>query len=176
MRLEAGDVILISNSEFYTHIAKLGTLSVWDHIALVVRKSGELYLFEAAPSGVFTSLLNERLDYYLEGATLGVRRLRVQRTPEMMKGLKYFVKEVEGRPYKQNWMDLVRAWQGACTYEDLSSIFCSELVAAALKRKLLGLEIPSGNYLPVDFAFGTKLKLVSGKLDKIKIIYRSKGS
>lgn len=28
LRLEAGDIVLISNSEFYTHIAKLGTLSV----------------------------------------------------------------------------------------------------------------------------------------------------
>jgi len=187
MRLETGDIVLISNSEFYTHIAKLGTMSVWDHIAMVVERKKELHLFESSPDGVFTTPLNKRLKFYLRGSTLGVRRLIISRTPEMKKALKAFIKEVDGRPYKKNWMDLVRAWQGSHTSEDLSSIFCSELIAAAYKRmELLSDEIPSNNFLPVDFALTTttqnnqtnnsantnlKVKLTQGKLDKIRMIY-----
>lgn len=176
MRLEAGDIVLISNSEFYTHIAKLGTMSVWDHIAMVVEVENELHLFESSPDGVFTTPLNRRLKFYLKGSTLGVRRLIISRTPEMKKALEAFIKEVDGRPYKKNWMDLVRAWQGSHTSEDLSSIFCSELVAAAYKRMgLLSNDIPSNNFLPVDFALpnNAKVKLIQGKLDKIRMIYAS---
>lgn len=176
MRLEAGDIVLISNSEFYTHIAKLGTMSVWDHIAMVVEVDKELHLFESSPDGVFTTPLNRRLKFYLKGSTLGVRRLIMSRTPEMKTALATFIKEVDGRPYKKNWMDLVRAWQGSHTSEDLSSIFCSELVAAAYKRMgLLSNDIPSNNFLPVDFALpnNAKVKLTQGKLDKIRMIYAS---
>lgn len=179
MRLEAGDIVLISNSEFYTHIAKLGTMSVWDHIAMVVEVEKELHLFESSPDGVFTTPLNRRLKFYLKGSTLGVRRLIMSRTPEMKKALETFIKEVDGRPYKKNWMDLVRAWQGSHTSEDLSSIFCSELVAAAYKRMgLLSNDIPSNNFLPVDFALpnNAKVKLIQGKLDKIRMIYQQASS
>jgi hypothetical protein len=173
MRLEYGDIIMISNSEFYTHIAKLGTMSMWDHIAMVVEVDKELHLFESSPDGVFTTPLNRRLKFYLKNSTLGVRRLSVGRTPEMKKSLKNFIKEVDGRPYKQNWMDLVRAWQGSNTSEDLSSIFCSELVAASYQRMgLLSTEISSNNYVPVDFAFNnSKVKLIKGKLDNLRMIY-----
>lgn len=176
MRLEFGDIILISNSEFYTHIAKLGTMSLWDHIAMVVERKHELHLFESTPDGVFTTPLNRRLQFYLKSSTLGVRRLTLTRTAEMKKALRHFIREVDGRPYKQNWLDLVRAWQGSHTSEDLSSIFCSELIAAAFKRMgLFSNEISSNNFLPVDFALpnNPKVKLLQGKLDKIRMIYSS---
>jgi len=173
MRLEYGDIIMISNSEFYTHIAKLGTMSMWDHIAMVVVVNKELHLFESSPDGVFTCPLSKRLKFYLKNSTLGVRRLTVGRTSEMKKSLKKFIKEVDGRPYKQNWMDLVRAWQGSNTAEDLSSIFCSELVAAAYQRMgLMSAEVPSNNYVPADFAINnSKVKLEKGKLENLRMIY-----
>jgi len=141
---------------------------------MVVERDGELHLFESTPDGVFTSPLNRRLRFYLKGSTLGVRRLTLNRTPEMKQALSDFIKEVDGRPYKQSWMDLVRAWQGSHTNEDLSSIFCSELIAAAYKRMgLLDNSIPSNNYLPVDFALpnNPKVKLQLGKLEKIRMVY-----
>jgi hypothetical protein len=174
IRLEFGDILVISNSEFYTHIAKLGTMSLWDHVAMVVERDGELHLFESTPDGVFTSPLSRRLKFYLKGSTLGVRRLTLHRTPEMKKALSDFIEEVDGRPYKQNWMDLMKAWKGTHTSEDLSSIFCSELMAAAYKRMgLLDNSIPSNNYLPADFALpnNPKVKLAKGKLEKIRMVY-----
>jgi len=173
MRLEPGDVILVSNSEVYTHLAKLGTLSLWDHIGLVVERHKQLHFFEATPEGVYTSDLNKRMKFYLKSATLGVRRLRVERTPEMLQALKTFVKEVLGRPYKQRFVDLVKALNSANVAEDLSSLFCSELVAAAYKRmQILGPEIHSNNYLPVDFAAGSKVTLTNGSLGKVRMIYQ----
>lgn len=174
IRLEYGDIIVISNSEFYTHIAKLGTMSVWDHVAMVVEYDGELRLFESTPDGVFTSPLSRRLRFYLNGSTLGVRRLTLNRTPQIKKALEDFIEEVDGRPYKQKWMDLVRAWQGSHVNEDLSSIFCSELIAAAYKRMgLLDNSIPSNNFLPVDFALpnNPKVKLQLGRLEKIRTVF-----
>eukprot|EP00026_Physarum_polycephalum_P001459 Phypoly_transcript_01461.p1 GENE.Phypoly_transcript_01461~~Phypoly_transcript_01461.p1 ORF type:complete len:439 (+),score=53.02 Phypoly_transcript_01461:186-1502(+) len=63
IRLEFGDIIVISNSEFYTHIAKLGTMSLWDHVAMVVERDGELHLFESTPDGVFTTPQNRKKKY-----------------------------------------------------------------------------------------------------------------
>ena len=62
--------------------------------------------------GVFTMKLDRRLRQYMTDAKLGIRRLKVERTPEMLRSLNAFVEEVRGRPYKQNIGELWRAWQG----------------------------------------------------------------
>ena len=41
---------------------------------------------------------------------------------------------MSGTPYEKNMTELIRCHQGGNQEEDLSSVFCSELVAAALKK------------------------------------------
>ena len=58
----------------------------------------------------------------------------VVRTEEMRGALQNYIEEVIDRPYEQKFTELLAANFGKNKTEDLSSLFCSELVAAALKR------------------------------------------
>jgi hypothetical protein len=192
LRLEAGDIILINNSEFYRHTIKIATGSEWDHIAMIVRRRGTdaLMLFEATVEGVDVFRLDLRLDFYRETAKLGIRRLQLPRTPEMIDALTLFVEETIGKPYS-SLMNILRAYNGTALTNDSSSFFCSQLIAEAYQRMgLLGKDIPSNMFLPVDFVDpdGTggggsgeaaggqplppKLQLLHGRLGDILLIPR----
>jgi hypothetical protein len=96
------------------------------------RKREGLYLFEATRDGVHLFHLDRRLAFYLESRTeLGVRRLRIERTEEMEAALHEFVAEVDGRPYKTNPLELLRALRDSNECDNLDTIFCSQLVLVA---------------------------------------------
>lgn len=94
--------------------------------------------------------------------------------PQLSHKLADFVQAMNGRPYEKSTLQMVRAANifGSNEEEDLSSVFCSELVAAAYKN--LGLlaerdntKRPSNSYIPGDFASKNKdswraVKLVQG--------------
>jgi len=97
---------------------------------------------------------------------------------EMYKELLKFQREVQGRPYEKSKMELILSaidFQEDYlsflrnTKEDLSSLFCSELVAEAYKRMgLLGGKKLSNEYTPADFASKSdKINpLTTGRLEK----------
>lgn len=102
-----------------------------------------------------------------------------QKREKMNEDLMKFMREVQGRAYEKNLLDLVRSafdfkeddFFGFMrnSTEDLSSIFCSELVAAAYKRmNLYGDEKPSSEYTPNDFTSKCdgEHPLLMGKLEK----------
>lgn len=68
--------------------------------------------------------------------------------------------ELRGKPYEKNTSELIRsAYDGPFgeNIEDLSSLFCSELVAEAYQRMgLLDEDVPSNEYSPVDFSSEAK--------------------
>eukprot|EP01094_Clydonella_sp_ATCC50884_P004650 TRINITY_DN13686_c0_g1_i1.p1 TRINITY_DN13686_c0_g1~~TRINITY_DN13686_c0_g1_i1.p1 ORF type:complete len:710 (-),score=223.53 TRINITY_DN13686_c0_g1_i1:9-2138(-) len=136
LRMNVGDLILINSSAFLTHGVKWTTGSQWDHVAMVTqsRTSGKLSLFEATTDGVAQYTLSSALKVYRANSTIGVRRLKVERTPEMLKALEGFMTEVEGRPYTRSLTELIRAAYGTNESEDTNSLFCSQLVAKALQR------------------------------------------
>ena len=152
---------------------KLLTWSNWDHIGMVVEAPNKkLKLFEAIPDGVNIFSLGSRLKYYHELSTIAIRRLEVTRTQEMIDSLYNFSQEVLGRPYKyaSNINEFVKALNYSNQVENLESIFCSELVAAALKRmNLMPSDVCSNNYLPRDFDESGVVKLTQGKLGKLKV-------
>lgn len=78
-------------------------------------------------------------------------------------------KELAGRPYEQSIIELIKS------AEDLSSLFCSKLVAEAYQRlALLDDKKPSNEYSPADFSEDKELKLLKGFLDKELIIIKDK--
>ncbi len=87
-----------------------------------------------------------------------------------IKKLMEFRREVTGRPYEQDIIELIKAaYDGpfGLNTEDLSSLFCSELVAEAYQRLgLLDESIPSNEYTPRDFSEKGKLKLLKGRLSE----------
>jgi len=165
VRIDVGDLILVSSKDVLTHAIKLSTWSQWDHVAMIVETSDQLRLFEATRDGVAVYKLSGALKLYHVDSKIGVRRLQCQRTPAMLSALAEFVAEVRGRPYKQDYMQLVRAAYGNNKKDDISSFFCSQLIAAAYQRMgLLGEEKPSNDFLPSDFASVSKGSLLWGTL------------
>ena len=74
--------------------------------------------------------------------------------PALSKVLREFVTEMHGRPYETNMLQMLRAggFFGVNEADDLSSVFCSELVAAAyIRLGLLAPDRPSNAYIPGDF-------------------------
>ena len=121
-----------------------------------------------ARKGVQLVALSERLRTY-DGAAAVCRLKGAALGDEAMKALAAFRHEVRGRPYEQSKLELIvsvfRRWCGFG--EDLSSLFCSELVAEAYQRMgLLAPHVPSNSCTPADFAGGenASLKLLKGRL------------
>ena len=97
---------------------------------------------------------------------------------QMYQDLLAFRKEVQGRPYEKDKIELILSTVDVQekylsflrnTEEDLSSLFCSELVAEAYKRMgLLGDKKLSNAYTPDDFA--KDLPLNFGELEQAVFI------
>lgn len=97
---------------------------------------------------------------------------------DMYKRLLEFRKQVQGRPYEKSDLELIRSAFNFSesylnflgnTHEDLSSLFCSELVAEAYKcMGLLKTERLSNDFTPDDFssARDSELKLEFGELSR----------
>ena len=87
-----------------------------------------------------------------------------------------FYNEVSGRPYEQSKLTLIlssaKFIEDALPFlknrkEDLSSLFCSELVAEAYQRmKLLSPDKLSHSFTPDDFSTNRELALIRGKLSE----------
>ena len=110
---------------------------------------------------------------------VAVRRLvgfSPQRREELGKKLMEFYDEVSGRPYEQSKMQLILSSltfiEDALPFlknrkEDLSSLFCSELVAAAYQRMgLLSRDRVSHSFTPDDFSTNRALELTEGSLSE----------
>ena len=77
-------------------------------------------------------------------------------------------RELAGRKYEADKLQLIKAaWDHAFGHntEDLSSLFCSELVAEAYQRLgLLDENKPSNEYVRGDFSEKRVLSLLRGRL------------
>ena len=109
---------------------------------------------------------------------VAVRRL-ADITPEQRKQIYAEMLELrhtfQGKPYEKSKWELLLSsldiQEGFLSFlrnqhEDLSSLFCSELVAAAYQRLgLLGKEKLSNEYTPDDFTSARNLQLNFGRLE-----------
>jgi hypothetical protein len=169
--LDTGDILLYSGTGPFSRLIQAGTLSKWSHCAMVVRASDVdlLLVYQSTTidkvkdwtdgelkNGVQINLLSESLKYYK--GDVAVRRLvDFERTPEALARLNKLRQEFKNRPYEESKLELVKAaYDGAFgeNTPDVSSLFCSELVAECLKA-LSGSVFGTNNsneYTPEDFA------------------------
>ena len=183
-RLSEGDVVLFRTKKFTSKLQRAMCRTGFDHIGIVVIDEAcpdsccsprfkELrvklgvpawHTLEADASGVdvypFTP---ESLASYR--GMVAIRHLGFERgalTGAMSGSLHMFMEEVKGRPYERRWMELLRAanWFGHNDKEDLSTLFCSQLVAAAYQRMgvVSRAERSSNAYIPGDFATNASAK------------------
>ncbi len=175
-KLKTGDVVLMSGRGIESAAIKLATRSKWSHVGqLVVIPQWDLILLwesttlsnivdmvtGVAHRGVSLVALSERLRAY-KGRT-ALRALSRPLTAEMDEGLQRFRHEVRELPYEDNSMELLKsAWDGGggMNEADLSSLFCSELLAESWMRVgLLGTQQPANEYVPRDFSSGARKPL-----------------
>lgn len=117
---------------------------------------------------VFSGWYNRIAVRHLKGIDSGTRQ-------DIYLKLVEFRKQMHGKPYEKNYLQLIRSAINFSDeyfaflntqHEDLSSLFCSELVAAAYQFVgLLGKIKPSNRYTPDDFAPAKNLTLQKGYLE-----------
>jgi hypothetical protein len=169
--LDTGDVVLFGGSSALCMRLKRLLRSQWSHVAMIIRVKGERrpLLWEAvgstdmvdlatgeAEDGVRLVSFPHWVSLYHEDTV--VRRLAVRRSQAMLRALDKFRREMMGRPYDRSQREMLRAAYdgfvlGKSRREDLSSVYCAELVAAAYQRMgLLPDDPPSNEYTPKDFS------------------------
>jgi hypothetical protein len=182
-KLQSGDIVLFSGKGGLSTGIKWFTASRWSHLGMVVRPVDfdVVLLWEASPitdikdiqsgkihKGVRLVALSERIQTY-EGE-VAIRLLDVEREPKMIDALNELRRELKSRPFEKDVIELLKsAWDGPLgqNIADLSSLFCSELVAEAYQQmELLSRHKPSNEYTPRDFSEEGRLKLRKGRLGR----------
>ena len=178
--LKTGDIVLFSGKGVISYGIKLVTKSKWSHVGMVLRciHLEAVFLWESttlsdvkdaidgrAKRGVQLVLLSDRLQNYKGEAA--VRHMQDYEVNEDdYKKLIAFRQKVKNRDYEQDKRELIKAaYDGPMGHnqEDLSSLFCSELVAEAYQEiGLLTSALPSNEYTPKDFAKRRGLVLEKG--------------
>lgn len=193
-KLDTGDIVLFSGKGLISMGLKIGSLCTWSHVAMVVRvkEPDVALLYQTTPvckakdffegvlkNGVQVNVMSEAVNGY--NGKVAVRHLSVVRTPEMLNALSRFRQEVRNRPYEEHIIQMVKAvWDGPLGHveEDLSSLFCSELVAEAYQR--MGLlpsnesgGSPCSEYTPKNFSTeGGGIELLLGATLGKEIVIR----
>lgn len=187
-RLHTGDIILFSGKGFISDSIRLFTFSKWSHVGMVLRQPeyNFVLLWESttlsnlkdiedgkAKRGVQLVNLRERLGTYDgEVAIRPLQNINIDDNPRLKQALIDFKVEVHNRPFEKYWFDRFEFLKSTLdglgkfteNHEDLSSIFCSELVAETYHRIGLLAEPPDGEpsneYTPKDFS--RQLPLLKG--------------
>lgn len=172
-RLKTGDVVLFSGKGGISTSVKWVTLSRWSHVGMVMvlDEYDFVCVWESvatptladvesghARRGVQLVPLSARVQQY-EGEIVYRSLLGVELQASDVQRLMALRKRIGRRPYEKSRLAMMAAaWDGPFGHvpEDLSSLFCSELVAAAYQA--LGLirngrkDKPSSEYVPADFS------------------------
>jgi hypothetical protein len=181
--IETGDIVLFSGKGGISAGIKWFTQCDWSHVGMALRlpEWNLVLLWESttlsnikdlesgiARKGVQLVPLSERMKGYK--GEVAIRHLKIQRTPEMLQKLGEFRETVKGRKYEEDKIELIKAaYEGPFgqNVEDLSTLFCSELIAETYQRiGLLSEEKPSNEFTPRDFSekADPKLSLLDGQL------------
>ncbi len=169
-KLKTGDLVLFSGKGAFSDIIKYGTLSKWSHVGMVLKipeydfitvwesttLSNVIDLDTAMPrKGVQLVPLSDRIQKY--SGDISIRHLEGGDLPSnAIRRLMDLRVELKGKRYERSKVELFKAaYDGPFGHnsEDLSSIFCSELVAEAYQCLGLVSENKSSNeYTPADFS------------------------
>jgi len=180
-QFKTGDLVFFAGSGRRSALIKRFTRSKWSHIGIVLDLDTCPYplLFESTAqagaedidsgevvSGVQVVPLKQRIEAY--SGEVAVRSLNPVPNAQRYAALVALREELRDRPYERCTTQLIRsAYDGPIGANrcDLSSIFCSELVALAYQRMgyLNGL-YPPNEYTPHDFSDAGDLVMTEGDL------------
>ena len=150
-----GDLFIFQGRALHDAVIRCCTRSSYNHVAMVVSVGGELHLFESTVCGVGLCPLEFYINsyYWTQMRALFhkvvVRELHTRDecgwrrgvSREMHAELARYREEMLGRKFNMNPVSYMQALLSLPMTEDLTSVYCSELVAGAYKR--LGLLPPT---------------------------------
>jgi len=177
-----GDIVLFSGRGFISRLLQFCQWSRWSHVGMVVRlpQFHHPLLWEATS-------LDFKGDVLLDKPVKGVRLVELggaisscsgRVTIRHLHGINFndmqhlaladLQQKLSGLPYERSKRQLFKAWFdwfGRRNTEDLTSVFCSELVAEAYQTLgLLDETKPSNEYVPADFSEKRGLMVKGGYL------------
>lgn len=166
--LKTGDILLFAGRGGMSSWIKWFTRSPWSHVGMVVREQAldSVFVWESTTlndlkdmdtnvprKGVQLVGLRERVMGY--DGEIAVRPLSRRLSAAQLANLGRLRSRLAGRPYERSKVELLKAAADMLmppNREDLTSVFCSELVAEAYQAMgLLGEDRPSNEYTPADF-------------------------
>lgn len=166
--LKTGDLVLFSGEGLVSTGIKVSTFSKWSHVGMVfeIPEHDLIMLWESTTmskmkdfdsgevlKGVQLVPLSERIKVF--NGDIGIRCLKNKLTKHQLQRVSQLRHEFKGRPYEQNKIELILAALPGHIDEDLSSLFCSELIAEVLQEIILLSDgRPSNDYNPGDFDEG----------------------
>lgn len=178
--LKTGDIVLFSGKGAFSETIKYVTLSRFSHVGMILKipEYDFLTIWESTTlsnikdlesnlprKGVQLVPLSDRVQKY--SGAISIRQLQGGELPiDSINSLMDLRKQLRGKPYEQSKIELLKsAYDGPFGFnsEDLSSIFCSELVAEAYQRLgLVSESKPSNEYTPADFSKEKMGQLLNG--------------
>jgi hypothetical protein len=166
IKMKAGDIILFSGNGFISRIIKIAQMSKYSHVGVMISKdellesttlSGQKDIISGKKiKGVQVVDLQARIRAY-DGEVYR-RPLICEnecRLEYITTHLRHFAVLFNGTPYEESELELLGSVFDLIPDqdEDLSSLFCSEMVAEAYQIcNLLPDSIPSNEFTPKDFA------------------------
>ena len=170
--LKTGDIVLFSGQGGISTAIKVFSKSKWSHIGIVV-KSKELNTVFLLESTTLNNVTDVETQSYKKGVqivdlstrvekfdgSISVKLLNKELSEDQLKIINLFREEIKNRPYERSEAELIKSLVDIGKFteneKDLSSIFCSELVAEALMRvSVIKSDLPSNEYIPKDFSDG----------------------
>lgn len=177
--LKTGDIILFSGKGLLSTGIKIGSSCHWSHVGMIVRfnKPDVVLLYQSSPlskvhdythrapkPGVQINVFSETCEHY--DGDIALRRLNYDLSDTMLDALSSFRQEMKHRSFETSTLEIIKAaYDGPLgnNEEDLSSLFCSELIAAAYQRMgLINYQLPSNEFTPRDFSEKGSLPLLLG--------------
>ncbi|MEQ8860856.1 MAG: hypothetical protein RIC56_19600 [Pseudomonadales bacterium] len=166
--LQTGDIVLFHGTEWTDRLIEEVTESDFSHMGMAYRAAGgELQLWQSwePTGGVGLAPFVEFVSSKTAGPDCYIRRLEVERTPEMLDAVEAFQRTVTGRRFpkvKQFVLNYVEGQLGRDSGDE--TFFCSQLVAATYMQ--MGIQSdkhPPNYYSPERYSTKyKKLKLIDG--------------
>eukprot|EP00731_Ephydatia_muelleri_P014196 Em0007g1506a len=185
--IQTGDLLLFSSLKTTSSLIKLFDHAVFGHVGIACRleTTDEIYVWESKPYCIEAGVIIDGvqmapLRYRITNGwcnTAAVRNITGLKTPQrqaMLNKMAAFMKETHGRPYDKNRLHLLLSALDLLdepisllklNEEDLSSVFCSQLVAAAYQRMgLMEACKPANTYTPEDFTTSRHFQVTEGTM------------
>lgn len=171
-RLRTGDVVLYSGSGLVSWLIKKGQAlshpdeaAQWSHSGIVLRLGDTVMVFEAngysekddspgaVQEGVSCMSLSDRILRY-EGS-VAIRCLTDTYPSEAYAMVEQRMKQFRGVAYERDYSELMLSAFGQSSGEDLTNLFCSELVAECLEPLGVLPIRPSNSFSPAHLGGST---------------------